>query len=30
VVVLLIRFRINSAWLVPGGGVAGIFFRAVK
>jgi hypothetical protein len=27
--VVLIRFRVNSVWLVLGGGIAGILYRAL-
>jgi chromate transporter len=27
--VVLLRFRLNSAWLVAGGGLAGIAYRAL-
>jgi chromate transporter len=27
--VLLVRFKINSAWLVLGGGLTGLLFQAV-
>lgn len=28
--VLLIRFRVNSVWLVLGGGIAGILYHLVR